>query len=89
MISNVVRHADARSASLSLLNEGETLVIAIRDNGRGFDRSAVPDSAVGLRSIEQRVADLDGSALIESSPGDGTTITATLPWPEDPGHADA
>lgn len=89
MISNVVRHANAKTASLSLLSEGETLVIAVHDNGRGFDRSAVPDSAVGLRSIEQRVADLDGSALIESSPGDGTAITATLPWPEDPGHADA
>ena len=89
MISNVVRHAHAGSASLSLLSEDETLVIAIRDNGRGFDRSAVPDSAVGLRSIEQRVADLDGSALIESSPGKGTTITATLPWPEHPGDADA
>lgn len=82
MISNVIRHAEATDAALSLLSEGETLVITIHDNGRGFDRSAVPDSAVGLRSIEQRVADLDGSALIVSSPGEGTTITATLPWPE-------
>ena len=83
MISNVIRHAAASDAALSLIRDGETLVITIRDNGRGFDRSAVPDSAVGLRSIEQRVADLDGSALIESSPGGGTTITATLPWPRD------
>lgn len=85
MISNVTRHAAASEAALSLIRDGETLVITIRDNGRGFDRSAVPDGAVGLRSIEQRIADLDGSTLIESAPGEGTMITATLPWPRHSG----
>jgi signal transduction histidine kinase len=58
--------------------------MTVRDNGRGFDRGAVPDGAVGLRSIEQRVADLDGSLLIESEPGTGTVITATIPLSDTP-----
>ncbi len=84
MISNVMRHAAAEEASLTLQQEGASLVVTARDNGCGFDRTAVPESAVGLRSIEQRVADLDGSVLIESEPGAGTVITATIPLSDAP-----
>lgn len=84
MISNVMRHAAAGEASLALRQDGRSLVMSVRDNGRGFDRGAVPEGAVGLRSIEQRVADLDGSLLIESEPGAGTVITATIPLSDAP-----
>ncbi|HJM88265.1 MAG TPA: GAF domain-containing protein [Dehalococcoidia bacterium] len=78
-ISNVRRHATAESASLAVSIDGSMLTVRVVDDGVGFDRAAVPDSAVGLRSIEQRVADLDGSVLIESTLGAGTTITVTVP----------
>lgn len=78
-ISNVRRHAAAESASLAASIDDSTLTVRVVDDGVGFDRGAVPESAVGLRSIEQRVADLDGSVLIESSLGAGTTITVTVP----------
>ena len=79
VVSNVVRHAAAAKASLSLRLEGDALHQVVRDDGVGFDRSAVGPDAVGLRIIEQRVADLDGSVVVESQPGRGTTVTAKLP----------
>ena len=81
-ISNVRRHADAESASLAASIDGAMLTVRVVDDGVGFDRATVPDSTVGLRSIEQRVADLDGSVLIESTLGGGTTVTVTVPLTE-------
>ena len=77
-VSNVVRHADAHTASLALRREGDRLRLEVRDDGVGFDRSAVPVDSVGLRSIERRVADLGGSVVIDSAPGHGTSIVATF-----------
>ena len=51
------------------------------DDGRGFDRGAVREDAVGLRSLEQRVDDFGGSALVESTPGHGTRVTVRAPLP--------
>ncbi len=81
LISNVERHAKALEASLSLVGEEGEIQLDVVDDGCGFDRTQVRDNAVGLRSLEQRVADLGGSALVESSPGSGTRITVRVPLP--------
>ena len=81
-VSNVERHANANAASLRLQRRGNVLHLEISDDGWGFDRSAVPDGSVGLRSIEQRVAELGGSVVIASAPGEGTSLIATLPTEE-------
>jgi signal transduction histidine kinase len=78
-VSNVHRHAEATRAHLSLTADDETLYLVVSDDGQGYDRQTVPPSAVGLRSIEERVADLDGSVVMDSSPSEGTTIRATFP----------
>jgi two-component system sensor histidine kinase DevS len=78
-VSNVHRHAAASRARLSLTRDGETLYLEVGDDGRGYDRQTVPANAVGLRSIEERVADLGGSVVMDSSPSEGTTIRATFP----------
>jgi signal transduction histidine kinase len=78
-ISNVRRHSEARQASVVLRRSGDTLELEVRDDGRGFDRDDVPERSVGLRSMEERVADIGGSMIIESRPGAGTTLRATFP----------
>lgn len=78
-VSNVHRHAQASRARLSLTREVETLYLEVSDDGQGYDRQTVPSNAVGLRSIEERVADLGGSVVMESSESTGTTIRATFP----------
>lgn len=81
LISNVERHAEAGEATFSLLVEDGEVQLDVVDDGRGFDRGAVREQAVGLRSLEQRVGDLGGSALVESTPGSGTRVAVRVPLP--------
>ena len=78
-ISNVRRHSGADRAALSLQRRGDVLELQVSDEGSGFDRDQVPERAVGLRSMEERVADIGGSMIIESTAGRGTTLRATFP----------
>lgn len=82
LVSNVERHAAAQRASLSVRRNGETIRLEVHDDGIGFDRAAVVDTGLGIRSVEQRVGDLGGSVVFESTPGEGTVVTAEIPIAE-------
>jgi signal transduction histidine kinase len=75
-ITNVVRHADARSCIVSL-GIGNGLCLDVRDDGRGL-----PDqrrAGVGLSSMRERAAELGGRCEISPAPGGGTCVAAWLP----------
>jgi signal transduction histidine kinase len=84
-LNNVARHADARQAKLTLLRQGDDVVMRIGDNGRGFDPAAVLGDGArehyGLISMRERAAALGGTLRIDSAPGEGATLTVTLPLP--------
>jgi PAS domain S-box-containing protein len=84
LISNVERHAGTSRASFSLEVGDSAVHLQVQDSGRGFDRAVVRDASVGLRSVEERVAQLGGSVFIDSKPDQGTTVTAKIPLPEQP-----
>lgn len=90
---NSMQHADepGRSTRRELRIRGvraDGCVIEIADNGVGFDRRDVPLERLGLRvSIEERMAGAGGAAEIESSPGQGTTVTVA--WPAGAAGGDA
>ncbi|MEO8275114.1 MAG: GAF domain-containing sensor histidine kinase [Thermoanaerobaculia bacterium] len=87
-LANAVKHAQAREVRLRLVAlEGEVL-LAVQDDGCGFDaRLAVRDETVrarseggmGLRSMRDRIRALFGQLTVESAPGFGTTVEARLP----------
>lgn len=79
LISNVERHAGATQASFAMHVEESAVRLQVRDYGRGFNRAEVHHTSVGLRSVEERVAQLGGSVLIQSAPREGTTVTAKIP----------
>ncbi|HEX2122053.1 MAG TPA: sensor histidine kinase, partial [Thermoanaerobaculia bacterium] len=86
-LANVVRHAEATAVEVSLAMTDGTAVLTIRDNGRGMPPSIDPKS-LGLLGIRERAELLGGSVTIDSRPGDGTMVTATLPLTStDPDHA--
>ena len=59
-----------------------TLVLLIRDNGRGFDQADPSLSkSLGLLGMRERAAILGGRVNISSAPGKGTTVTAWIPLP--------
>jgi PAS domain S-box-containing protein len=79
-LSNVIRHAGAHAASVALREVDGGLLLAIRDDGVGFDPKS-PDNggSLGLVSMRERVRLANGTLDIESAPGRGTTVLAWVP----------
>lgn len=76
-LSNVRRHSGAERVGLSLTQAGDSVRLDVRDDGVGFDpRSA---QGYGLRFMAERLARLGGGLEVESSPGQGTAISAHVP----------
>ncbi len=78
-MSNVRRHADATVVRVRAFVDTGRLVIAIRDNGRGFDPGAVGQGAFGIAGMRERAALIGGELSIESAPHDGTRVSLVLP----------
>ena len=78
-VSNVRRHAQTDSASVSMKLDDDVLCIEVVDQGVGFDPSAVSGQHYGLEGIRQRARLLGGHARIESEPGEGTRVSIELP----------
>ena len=60
--------------------EADTVMLYVRDRGRGFDPDAVPDDRQGIaQSIQARVARFGGSAVVRSAPGKGAEVQLSMP----------
>lgn len=80
--SNVRKHAWAGGVTATLSYMEDVVVLDVQDDGQGFDpdRVAVDDErGFGLRAMRERVEALGGSLLVESGPGDGSTLVVELP----------
>jgi signal transduction histidine kinase/CHASE3 domain sensor protein len=74
-LTNVVKHSGARSAEVKAWVEDSVLHVDVRDDGVGGARTDGP----GLLELNDRLAALGGRLRVESAPGRGTRIAATLP----------
>jgi signal transduction histidine kinase len=74
-LTNVAKYAEATTASVVIGLDGDRLVIEISDDGRG---GADPTAGSGLRGLGDRIAALDGTLEVDSPPGQGTTVRASL-----------
>ena len=75
-LTNIGKHADARSAEVSLSRLNGRLVVEVKDDGRG---GAVTVPGNGLQGLADRVGAVDGCLTIDSIEGHGTTIRAEIP----------
>jgi signal transduction histidine kinase len=84
-LTNVRKHAGAQTATVTLASDGpDRLRIVIADDGQGFTPGIQGNGTarpMGLRSMRERVETLGGSFRVESQPGSGTRVTATIPDP--------
>jgi PAS domain S-box-containing protein len=83
-LTNVVRHARAKTVSVELRKEGKQIHLRVRDDGVGFDVGAVREKAVrgaslGLLSMEERAALAGGRLEFKSDPKSGTEVHAWFP----------
>jgi signal transduction histidine kinase len=80
-LNNIAKHAAATTVSIILENHPEWVRLIIEDDGRGYDPAAAATSrpGLGLQSSRERIGLLKGTFAVESSPGKGTTVYATIP----------
>jgi len=80
-LSNVARHAAASRVVVTLSYVGDTVTLDVDDDGVGFDGQPRPraDGGFGLLGMRERVEAAGGALAVESVPGRGTTIAASVP----------
>ena len=82
-MTNVLRHSRAKEVNVTvwISEQNQTLAIQIADDGVGFDVEASfqSDKSSGLSGMRERAALLGGRFLVQSVPGEGTSVTAELP----------
>lgn len=80
-LTNVARHAGAAEAKVRVLAKNQRLEIIIKDQGTGFDLAAAlaGGRAGGLNGMHERLRLLNGSLSIDTRPGGGTKVSASLP----------
>ncbi len=89
MVENAIRHGVRGKkqgwVSISTYSEEDSHVISIRDNGKGFDvEKMIEDTKkgdhIGVRNVRDRIVDMTGGSFsIESTVGEGTSITMRIP----------
>lgn len=79
-VNNVVKHSQARRATLQVRRNARTLCLTVTDEGCGFTPNpSGPPSGFGLRNIVERARAMRGEANIHSSPGRGTRVEVVIP----------
>jgi signal transduction histidine kinase len=80
-LRNVVSHADARRVSVTVTSSGQTTVLEIQDDGRGFDGEQVPEREghLGLRALAGFAASMGAALSVRSTPGKGTVLALEVP----------
>ncbi|HIZ36440.1 MAG TPA: sensor histidine kinase [Candidatus Ruania gallistercoris] len=80
-LTNIRRHAGATRVHVTLSGLGDQVALDVVDDGAGFDRDQLPPGGHGLDLMLERARHLGGTLDIQTRPGGGTTITASLPGP--------
>jgi signal transduction histidine kinase len=87
-LTNVARHAGAKTVLLQMSRAGGTLSVDVEDDGRGFTPAAVATPSetgqgLGLLGMRERIEILGGTLTLDSSPGSGTHVAFTVPIPKE------
>ncbi len=80
-LTNVIRHAQAKSVRVDLCQEDENILLVVKDDGIGFSEAGFSNSlgSLGLLGMKERAQFCGGDVQISSSPGNGTTVTVRFP----------
>jgi len=83
-LTNVYKYADATRVQVIVKKSDDTIRLTVRDNGKGFrpdqlDLNPNDKSGMGLMGMQERLRLVNGQFSVESEPGKGTIIRATIP----------
>jgi len=80
-LTNVSRHAHARSVSVLVERRTNEVVAVVEDNGKGLDPADLAVDRLGVAGMRERAELLSGKMTIESAPGSGTSLFIQIPIP--------
>ena len=86
LVLNAIRHGQATSVRIDGRREGDRILFSVSDNGCGFDPSSAPgvrQGHFGLQGVRERLRLFRGQLTVESRPGAGAKIMASLELPPD------
>ncbi len=83
-LTNILKHANAKTVHVGLTVNAETLALTIKDSGCGFEKKATARGN-GLHHLQDRAQALGGTLIIESSAAKGTTLCFRIPLPKPSG----
>ena len=75
-LTNIARHSGATRAAVHIERDGDRLLVSVSDDGHG---GATENPGGGLAGLRDRVAAVDGTFRLQSSPTGGTTVTVEVP----------
>ncbi len=78
-LTNVARHADAESVTVTLVLGPASVRLVVADDGRGFDPEAADQRSLGLVGMRERAGAQDGTLDVRAVPDQGTVVECTLP----------
>lgn len=78
-LNNVIQHAEARRARVTLETTADAVRLVVEDDGRGFVAEQAPEGRFGLLGISERAHLLGGQLRLETGPGAGTRVDVTIP----------
>lgn len=84
-MANVIQHADAHCATITITRDAASVCLIVADDGRGFDRDATAaaraagsSDSFGLTAVQERVDQLGGTLDVDTAPGRGTVVSVAL-----------
>jgi nitrate/nitrite-specific signal transduction histidine kinase len=81
-LNNAAKHSQATELLLQIRRQGPGLMVAVQDNGRGFDPARSKAERNGLDNMNQRMNEVGGSCLVTSRPGQGCRVEFQIPFIE-------
>ncbi|HEX7220049.1 MAG TPA: PAS domain S-box protein [Burkholderiales bacterium] len=78
-LNNVLKHARASAVRIELALAGSQVALTVHDDGRGFDPAELPRGRLGMTTMRERAEAAGGQLQVDSAPGKGTRVTATVP----------
>ncbi len=79
-LTNIGKYAGAQKVLVAVHNYPTHVSVQIRDDGAGFDATAIQPSSHGLMGMRHRVEAAGGRLTVTSQPGEGTLVSAVLPY---------
>ncbi len=79
-VTNALKHSKAKTLTVNIVKEDNTVEVLIKDNGIGFDNvTSLKQHSLGLKTIAERIRMLKGVLSIKSKKGEGTDIVSQIP----------